>query len=155
MQVIDKVKLDLLFNDGSRGTGTASDMALRERNTLAQDGVVVAAVDVARMVSASRDAAEADPQRAMQGGRLRCKVRVTTRGMWTSEGELRRLLHECCIRIVEDMDADSRCAWLPCTNPLPDVTLSSPAVSQPCGRFPVLHAERSCGGFGMGRGFRC
>ena len=59
VQVIDKVKLDLLFNDGSRGTGTASDMALRERNTLAQDGVVVAAVDVARMVSASRDAAEA------------------------------------------------------------------------------------------------
>lgn len=109
MQVIDKVKLDLLFNDGSRGTGTATDMALRERNTLAQDGVVVAAVDVARMVSGTRDAAEADPERAMQNGQLRCKVRVTTRGMWTADGELRRLMHECCVNIVEDMDADSRC----------------------------------------------
>jgi hypothetical protein len=108
-QVIDKVKLELLFNDGGRGTGNAQDMALRERNTLAQDGVVVAAVDVARFISGSRDAAEADPELAMQNGSLRCKVRVTTRGMWTSEGELRRLLHECCVKVVEDMDAASRC----------------------------------------------
>lgn len=77
-------------------------MALPERAALAFEGVVVAAVDVFRAAPGGRGAPPA-------GGTLRCRLRITTRGMWLDKGKLldalsqvrfkavgRVLQHACC-----------------------------------------------------------
>lgn len=60
------------------GCMRAQEMELEMRNTLAMDGVVVAAVDVMRSAA------------GLYG--LNCGVRVTTRGMWTEDGALLKQL---------------------------------------------------------------
>lgn len=109
--MVGQVELDLLFNDGARGTGTAADMALRERNTLAQDGIVVVAVDVARALAGGLARARDDPAGAMAQARLRCKVRVTARGMWTDDGKLLKLIHREALEACDSMPPDVR--WAP------------------------------------------
>lgn len=49
MSVIGEAKLQLFYNDGHKGTGTADEMALEERSKLAVDGIVVASIDVIRV----------------------------------------------------------------------------------------------------------
>lgn len=49
MSVIGEAKLQLFYNDGHKGTGTADEMALEERSKLAVDGIVVASIDVMRV----------------------------------------------------------------------------------------------------------
>lgn len=114
-QVLGKVKLDMYFNDGNRGTGTATDMALSERQTLVSDGIVVASIDVARQlprnVSASTPADE-----IMANSRLRAKVQLTTRGMWQDNGRLLRDLHEACNSACDRLAPDARCAALKCSH---------------------------------------
>jgi len=81
--VLGAAQLTMFYNDGHRGTGTAGEMAIDERTRLSTEGVVIAAVDVLRgppAPSSSYDAG-APP-------RLRARVRVTTRAMWTDEGRL-------------------------------------------------------------------
>eukprot|EP00892_Ulva_mutabilis_P011918 jgi/Ulvmu1/9099/UM005_0194.1 len=104
--VVGEVELDLLFNDGARGTGTAVDMALRERNTLAQDGIVVVAVDVGRAMPGSLTRAREDPAAAIAAAQLMCKVRVTARGMWTDSGTLLKRIHGETIGACEAMPPD-------------------------------------------------
>lgn len=91
--------MDWLYNDGRHGTGTKEDMAIVQRGTLAQEGIVIAAVDVARDFGADGGA-----------GGLNIDVRVTTRGMWTGEGALHEKLHEKCVQQGAKMPATTRCA---------------------------------------------
>lgn len=78
-RVIGEVNLVNYYNDGFRGTGTAQEMGLLERTTLAFEGVVVAAIDVVRSPPGG---VSADNQF------MGCHVRVTTRGMWVDKGRL-------------------------------------------------------------------
>lgn len=110
LQVVGEVELDKLFNDGARGTGTAADMALRERNTLAQDGIVVVAVDVGRAMPGGLARARDDPSGAFAAARLICKARVTARGMWTDNGALLKRVHRETLGACEGMPPDIRCA---------------------------------------------
>jgi hypothetical protein len=48
MAVIGKAALINYFNDGGRGTGTAQEMAIEDRGTIATEGIIVVAVDVTR-----------------------------------------------------------------------------------------------------------
>lgn len=99
--MLGEVKLQELFNDGMFGTGTTDDMALRERNRLAQNGLVVIAVDISRPARRGNDAGE---------GRLRCKLKVTARGMWTDDGRLLKELHTVCLAALQPAPSNSRCA---------------------------------------------
>jgi hypothetical protein len=74
-------------------------MAIPEREALAYEGIVVVAVDVMR----PRGSAAAAGWAAAQGGggaggsgagRLSCRARITTRGMWTDNGRLLEVLHQ-------------------------------------------------------------
>jgi len=97
--VLGTAQLTLFYNDGHRGTGTAGEMAIDERSRLATEGVVIAAVDVLcgppppppppAAAAAATPASSASTSSAGEpGGRLRARVRVTTRAMWTDEGRL-------------------------------------------------------------------
>ncbi len=50
MSVIGEAKLRLFYNDGHKGTGTADEMALEERSKLAVDGIIVASIDIMRVM---------------------------------------------------------------------------------------------------------
>lgn len=50
MSVIGEAKLQLFYNDGHKGTGTADEMALEERSKLAVDGIIVASIDIMRVM---------------------------------------------------------------------------------------------------------
>ena len=91
MQILDRVELDFLYNDGEKGTGTSKDMAIVERGVLAKEGIVIAAIDIARVMPKATEDDEIDE---MARGHLKCKVRVTTRGMWTHNNELLKQIHD-------------------------------------------------------------
>ena len=99
LQVLGEAKLEWLYNDGTHGTGTGEEMALVQRGTLAQEGIVIAAVDVGREF----DAGGGD-------GSLNITVRVTTRGMWTGDGQLLKSLHQKSTQVASGMPASTRCA---------------------------------------------
>lgn len=80
-----------------RGTGTASEMAIPERESLAYEGVVVVAVDVMRPRSTSAPALgswSASSKGAAGSAMLACRARLTTRGMWTDQGRLMEVLKQ-------------------------------------------------------------
>ncbi|GIL57528.1 hypothetical protein Vafri_12738 [Volvox africanus] len=62
------------FNDGGKGTGTRQEMEIDMRNTMAVEGVLVAGVEVLRAGAGAYG--------------LTCRVRVTSRGIWTDGGRL-------------------------------------------------------------------
>lgn len=70
------------------------EMALPERASLAFEGVVVAAVDVFRAAPGAARRAGGGPAVAAPGGNLRCRVRVTTRGMWLDKGKVLDSIHQ-------------------------------------------------------------
>jgi beta-CASP RNase J family ribonuclease len=96
MAVIGEAQLVNFYNDGFKGTGSETEMALSERTTLAFEGVVVAAVDVYRGTPDSG---------LLTGGNLRGDVRVTVRGMWTDQGRLLQHLHKAITGTLSRMDA--------------------------------------------------
>lgn len=63
---------------GLQGTGTHDEMALDERTKLANEGLVVAAVDVVRLGQS----------------RMRGRVRITSRALWIDQGRLLEQLHK-------------------------------------------------------------
>ena len=72
MALLGEAQLTNFYNDGNKGTGTASEMALEERQLLAVEGIVIAAVDVLRdaaMVRAVAEAAARHHARHVGGGR--------------------------------------------------------------------------------------
>jgi hypothetical protein len=108
VQVLGEVKLDFLFNDGAKGTGTAGDMALKERDTLVQEGIVVVAVDVGRMLPSGALSGAMSPKEALDVARLSGHFRVTSRGMWTHNGRLQKLIEADCSEACARMPPDAR-----------------------------------------------
>lgn len=59
MAVLGEVPLTQFYNDGNRGTGSALEMGMEERQQLSTEGIVIVAVDVVRdpvVVSTAREA---------------------------------------------------------------------------------------------------
>lgn len=75
-------------------------MGIEERQQLAVEGIVVAAVDVMRGAmagSAPQDpssSSAADVSLAVRPSSLRAQIRVTTRAMWVDNGRLLEVLHK-------------------------------------------------------------
>ena len=88
LKVVGEVDLINFYNDGGKGTGTAQEMAIAERTSLAFEGIVVVALDVYRGGPGGG------------GGGLRCRCRLTTRGMWTDGGNLLAELHKAAEGVV-------------------------------------------------------
>jgi len=85
--VVGEANLVNFYNDGNKGTGTAQEMAIAERTTMAFEGMVVLALDI---------------NRAM-GTNLAARCRLTTRGMWTDQGKLLAELYDVAEGVVGRM----------------------------------------------------
>uniref|UniRef100_A0A1D2A1R4 Metallo-beta-lactamase domain-containing protein n=1 Tax=Auxenochlorella protothecoides TaxID=3075 RepID=A0A1D2A1R4_AUXPR len=108
LSVVGQAALTTFYNDGDKGTGSAEEMGLAMRQQLANDGIIIAAVDVQR--PAQRE--PRDLTQDQEAPRLRGRVRLTTRAMWQDGKRLLRVLHAAAERAV--------CA-LPAHAPLGDV----------------------------------
>lgn len=82
-----------------QGTGSDEEMGIEERQQLALEGIVVAAVDVVRSGVTGVPAqdplpssSEAPP--AQRPSQMRAQIRVTTRAMWVDNGRLLEVLHK-------------------------------------------------------------
>ncbi|GAB4818720.1 hypothetical protein N2152v2_005766 [Parachlorella kessleri] len=115
MNVLGEAALQLLYNDGNKGTGTADEMALEERQVLAVEGIIIASVDVVRdpAVAAAQPGPNADPaalaatSAAAARAKLRAKIRVTTRAMWVDSGRLLQQLHAAADAAVSRLPGDA------------------------------------------------
>lgn len=116
--LLGEAKLVNFYNDGNKGTGTASEMGLQQRQHIAAEGVVVAAVDVIRdpavisaiaAISASKGDAPANAMALQDAARkkLKAKIRITTRAMWTDGGKLLELLHASAEAAISKLPGDA------------------------------------------------
>lgn len=78
-------------------------MGIEERQQLATEGIVVAAVDVVRgpmAMPSAQDTVDAftslsgQPQGLSRPSSLKAQIRVTTRAMWVDNGRLLEILHK-------------------------------------------------------------
>lgn len=100
-----------------QGTGSDEEMGIEERQQLAVEGIVVAAVDVVRGVAAGGppqdpSSSSANVSSAAKPSQLRAQIRVTTRAMWIDNGRLLEVLHK-----VGVCAPHPPCLLLPCTQP--------------------------------------
>lgn len=118
MALLGEAKLVNFYNDGNKGTGTMGEMALEQRQLLAVEGIIIAAVDVVRdmtVVSAAATAAAAPGDGAAQAAaaqaaarrRLKAKIRITSRAMWTDNGRLLEQLHGAADSAVGKLPGDA------------------------------------------------
>ncbi|KAL4452436.1 hypothetical protein ABPG75_008098 [Micractinium tetrahymenae] len=121
MTLLGEATLTNFYNDGNKGTGTASEMGLEERTQLAVEGIVIAAVDVLRDAAMVRAVAEAATPGAgpaelaaaakvASERRLRARIRVTTRAMWVGGGRLLEDLHAAAEDAIARLPGDARLA---------------------------------------------
>lgn len=89
---IGSAKLQTMFNDGGKGSGTAEDLAIEERMRIATEGVIV--VDFEVMETA--------------GYAMNARARVTSRGMWTDNGRLLRSLKDAAVNSCAGMNYDTK-----------------------------------------------
>lgn len=114
MAMLGETKLQNFYNDGNKGTGTAPEMALEQRQLLAVEGIVIAAVDVIRdpavMAAATAEgdgATQAQVAQAAARRRLRARIRITTRAMWTDNNRLLEQLHAAADAAVAKLPGDA------------------------------------------------
>eukprot|EP00803_Ostreobium_quekettii_P009805 evm.model.scf_52.21 EVM.evm.TU.scf_52.21 scf_52:165961-174383(-) len=107
MPILGDVNLVNFYNDGNKGTGTYSEMGLTDRLVMAVEGVVVVAVDVHRASVFRRKGPGQQTEQSVDGGVLRARVRITTRGMWTDRGNLVKELYRMAQGAVATFRADA------------------------------------------------
>ncbi|KAH7622044.1 hypothetical protein Ndes2526B_g02868 [Nannochloris sp. 'desiccata'] len=118
MAMLGEAKLVNFYNDGNKGTGTMQEMALEQRQLIAVEGIVIAAIDVVRdmaVVNAAATAASEPGDGAAQAAaaqaaarrRLKAKIRITTRAMWTDNGRLLEQLHGAADAAVSKLPGDA------------------------------------------------
>lgn len=121
MALLGEAKLVNFYNDGNKGTGTAAEMALEQRQLLAVEGIVVAAVDVVRdpsvaaallaaAASLKDGALQAAAAQTLARKKLSARVRITTRAMWTDNGKLLERLHAAAEVAVGKLPGDASLA---------------------------------------------
>ena len=83
-----------------QGTGSDEEMGIEERQQLAMEGIVVAAVDIMRVGVTGRPPLDQSTSSAsdltppVRPSQLKAQIRVTTRAMWVDNGRLLELLHK-------------------------------------------------------------
>eukprot|EP00793_Prasinoderma_coloniale_P002031 PRCOL_00002539-RA len=97
ISLLDKYDVDTLYNDGNKGVGTAAEMAIDERMTIACNGVIVCSLEVIVPKKAPKGGEEVQSIEKTSKGKLRARVRMTSRSMWTDNGRVLRDL----IRVAE------------------------------------------------------
>ncbi|KAL3693663.1 hypothetical protein R1sor_007314 [Riccia sorocarpa] len=85
---LGRENLKLMYNDGDRAFGTATDLCVHERMQVALEGLIVASVEVFRDPTAAPAESDDRDEYEGEGTGLRGRIRITTRCMWTDGGRL-------------------------------------------------------------------
>ncbi|KAK6127605.1 hypothetical protein DH2020_038643 [Rehmannia glutinosa] len=74
----------LMYNDGDKAFGTATELCVDERLRIASDGIIVVSMEIFRP-----RATDGSVEKAVKG-----KIRITTRCLWLDKGKLLDALHK-------------------------------------------------------------
>ncbi|XP_024960100.1 uncharacterized protein LOC112500757 [Cynara cardunculus var. scolymus] len=80
---LGKENLQLMYSDGDKAFGTATDLCVDERVRIASDGIIVVSIEIMRP-----QATESAFKETIKG-----KIRITTRCLWLDDGKLLDALH--------------------------------------------------------------
>merc|ERR1712060_806187 len=108
--LLGETKLQLCYNYDQGGAGTASEMAMAERITLANEGLIICAIDVIRHISFSNDIQEKDYN--TNSYRLHGLIRITTRALWTNKSLLLHELYKACRRELESLPSNTKLSYI-------------------------------------------
>ncbi|KAI3455000.1 hypothetical protein Pfo_011663 [Paulownia fortunei] len=81
---LGKENLQLMYSDGDKAFGTATELCVDERMRIASDGIIVVSMEILRP-----QAADGSVEKALKG-----KIRITTRCLWLDKGKLLDALHK-------------------------------------------------------------
>ncbi|CAI9757350.1 unnamed protein product [Fraxinus pennsylvanica] len=81
---LGKENLQLMYSDGDKAFGTASELCVDERMRIASDGIIVVSMEILRP-----QAINGSVEMALKG-----KIRITTRCLWLDKGKLLDALHK-------------------------------------------------------------
>eukprot|EP00250_Pteridium_aquilinum_P012858 c20989_g1_i1 orf=816-3770(-) len=99
--------LTLMYNDGDKAFGTATDLCVGERMRIALNGIVIASIDVSR-----RDTDKKHPPKrgekvgGSQSG-LKGRIKVTTRCLWVDRGKLLEALQRAASAALASLRLDA------------------------------------------------
>jgi mRNA degradation ribonuclease J1/J2 len=132
MHLLGEARLQTMFNDGGKGSGTSEDLAIEERMRIATEGIVVVDMEVfdGLLHRGSGDGGDDDgadgadggaeggeeggsaptktKPRTRTGGFMTGRARVTSRSMWTDEGRMLAHLRDAAERAVEQLESGAR-----------------------------------------------
>lgn len=103
--LLGKQDLQPMYNDGDKAFGTATDLCLSERIRIANNGIVIASIDILR-----NDSGQALQTRENEGelqSGLKGHVRVTTRCLWVDGGKLLETLKKAASAALSSLRLDS------------------------------------------------
>lgn len=81
---LGKENLQLMYSDGDKAFGTATELCIDERMRIASDGIIVVSMEIMRP-----QAAGGSVEKTLKG-----KIRITTRCLWLDKGKLLDALHK-------------------------------------------------------------
>lgn len=97
LTTLGQTYLQNMYNDGGKASGTAEDMALADRQRIAAEGLIVAAVEFTRI----------HPRRRSSSGSLHASSRIITRALWTFSGRLSEQLRAAVMRVCSELPHDT------------------------------------------------
>merc|ERR1711933_83180 len=108
--LLGETKLQFCYNHEQKGTGPASEMAMVERITLVNEGLIICAIDVIRHILFSNDIQEKNYN--TNHYRLHGLIRITTRALWTNKGLLLNNLYKACRRTLESLPSNAKLSYM-------------------------------------------
>ncbi|KAG6401886.1 hypothetical protein SASPL_138754 [Salvia splendens] len=78
---LGKENLQLMYSDGDKAFGTATELCIDERMRIASDGIIVVSMEIMRP--------DGSAEKTLKG-----KIRITTRCLWLDKGKLLDALHK-------------------------------------------------------------
>ncbi|XP_057785944.1 ribonuclease J isoform X2 [Salvia miltiorrhiza] len=78
---LGKENLQLMYSDGDKAFGTATELCIDERMRIASDGIIVVSMEIMRP--------DGSVEKTLKG-----KIRITTRCLWLDKGKLLDALHK-------------------------------------------------------------
>ncbi|XP_024538284.1 uncharacterized protein LOC9656142 [Selaginella moellendorffii] len=103
---LGKEDLQLMYNDGEKAFGTASDLRVDERKHIAFDGIIIVSIEVIRDALLEDDDNYASRLDGSEYG-LRARIRITTRCLWLDQGKLTEALHRAANAAVGSCKQDA------------------------------------------------
>ncbi|KAJ7553257.1 hypothetical protein O6H91_06G089900 [Diphasiastrum complanatum] len=104
---LGKAEMKLMYNDGGKAFGTATDLRIEERMQLALEGIIFVSVEVCRDVPDDSDEVSEIANAVPFEFGLRGRIRITTRCLWLDGGKLVEALQRAANAAVASCRRDA------------------------------------------------